>query len=157
MSLFFLGDILGCLIDISNKYVMFYLNGVPLPKPHFEFLTGMPEETGYFAAASFMSFQQCRFNFGHMPFRLIWTSGFVRNITFISLHCKKARVWNFLFIVELNKQVPPTKHRFQNIQRLWLSYKGAKDNPSKVGIIHSFSLLQKVKGFFAFAESKGFL
>ncbi|VDD90977.1 unnamed protein product [Enterobius vermicularis] len=63
------GDILGCLIDISNKYVMFYLNGVPLPKPHFEFLTGMPEETGYFAAASFMSFQQCRFNFGHMPFR----------------------------------------------------------------------------------------
>lgn len=63
------GDILGCLIDISNKYVMFYLNGVPLPKPHYEFLNKMPEDTGFFAAASFMSFQQCRFNFGHKRFR----------------------------------------------------------------------------------------
>ena len=29
----------------------------------------LPEGDGVFAAASFMSFQQCRFNFGDTPFR----------------------------------------------------------------------------------------
>uniref|UniRef100_A0A158R567 RING finger and SPRY domain-containing protein 1 n=1 Tax=Syphacia muris TaxID=451379 RepID=A0A158R567_9BILA len=63
------GDVLGCLIDISNKYVLFYLNGVRLQKRHVDFLSGIPPDTGIFAGASFMSFQQCRFNFGHKPFR----------------------------------------------------------------------------------------
>ncbi|RXG52170.1 RING finger and SPRY domain-containing protein 1, partial [Armadillidium vulgare] len=59
------GDVLGLLLDINNSKVVFYLNGVPLqPKVKiFEHAT-----KGFFAAASFMSFQQCEFNFGWKSF-----------------------------------------------------------------------------------------
>lgn len=65
------GDYLGCLLDIPGRYVQFYLNGRPLQQPHREFIERCAEnaDSGFFAAASFMSFQQCRFNFGHKPFR----------------------------------------------------------------------------------------
>ncbi|KAK6056689.1 SPRY domain protein [Cooperia oncophora] len=63
------GDVVGCLLNIPMGTVMFYLNGRPLQRPHLEFLRNRPAGDGVFAAASFMSFQQCRFNFGAEPFQ----------------------------------------------------------------------------------------
>ncbi|VDL73757.1 unnamed protein product [Nippostrongylus brasiliensis] len=63
------GDVVGCLLNIPLGTVMFYLNGRPLQRPHLEFLRNRPAGDGVFAAASFMSFQQCRFNFGAEPFK----------------------------------------------------------------------------------------
>lgn len=60
------GDTLGLLLDIDNCEVIFYLNGSPLPPQRCLF---NHVQTGFFAAASFMSFQQCRFNFGSEPFK----------------------------------------------------------------------------------------
>ncbi|XP_015912570.1 RING finger and SPRY domain-containing protein 1 [Parasteatoda tepidariorum] len=60
------GDILGCLLDVGKSYVIFYLNGKPLP-PYTQLFQSA--RSGFFAAASFMSFQQCEFNFGRTPFK----------------------------------------------------------------------------------------
>ncbi|XP_055892147.1 RING finger and SPRY domain-containing protein 1-like [Biomphalaria glabrata] len=60
------GDILGLLLDLENQYLIFYLNGDPLPSYKQLFTHA---RTGFFAAASFMSFQQCEFNFGEKQFR----------------------------------------------------------------------------------------
>lgn len=60
------GSVLGCLLDMDRQEIVFSLNGErcePL-KLIFENV-----KTGFFAAASFMSFQQCRFNFGTAPFK----------------------------------------------------------------------------------------
>lgn len=59
------GDTLGVLLDLDLQEVIFYLNGVPLP-PNKQVFDNA--KVGFFAAASFMSFQQCDFNFGRMPF-----------------------------------------------------------------------------------------
>jgi len=59
------GDILGSLLDLTNSQVIFYLNGHPLP-PLTQLFNNAT--SGFFAAASFMSFQQCDFNFGRKPF-----------------------------------------------------------------------------------------
>jgi len=59
------GDIVGCFIDIDNQVIIFYLNGVPL-KPFNQVFQNT--SSGFFPAASFMSFQQCEFNFGWKPF-----------------------------------------------------------------------------------------
>jgi RING finger and SPRY domain-containing protein 1 len=60
------GSILGCLLDLDAKEVVFSLDGIEtgILNQVFEFA-----EEGFFAAASFMSFQQCRFNFGAEPFK----------------------------------------------------------------------------------------
>ncbi|XP_063232798.1 RING finger and SPRY domain-containing protein 1-like [Bacillus rossius redtenbacheri] len=60
------GDVLGCLLDLNKPEMLFYVNGVPLKPCTHVFKT---VRSGFFAAASFMSFQQCRFNFGSKPFR----------------------------------------------------------------------------------------
>lgn len=60
------GDILGCLLNIESEQVIFSLNGVALP-PYRQLFNSV--KSGFFAAASFMSFQQCEFNFGSAPFR----------------------------------------------------------------------------------------
>lgn len=60
------GDTLGLLLDIDNYSIIFYLNGKALPASRQLFKHA---KTGFFAAASFMSFQQCEFNFGAKPFR----------------------------------------------------------------------------------------
>ncbi|XP_013184944.1 RING finger and SPRY domain-containing protein 1 [Amyelois transitella] len=60
------GDVLGCLIDMAAKEVIFSINGLRL-EPCTEIFENT--RTGFFAAASFMAFQQCRFNFGHEPYR----------------------------------------------------------------------------------------
>jgi len=76
------GDVLGCLLSLvpKNRFAAFFLNGKPLPdrdfpslnrlflqfEGHFGASTPLPS---FFAAASFMSFQQCIFNFGKNPFR----------------------------------------------------------------------------------------
>ncbi|KAL7297681.1 hypothetical protein TKK_0009347 [Trichogramma kaykai] len=60
------GDILGCLLDLNKQEIIFSINGAPLKtcKQLFE-----KARSGFFAAASFMSFQQCLFNFGNVPFK----------------------------------------------------------------------------------------
>lgn len=60
------GDILGCLLDIENQLIWFSVNGHLIPPCTHVF--GMAK-SGFFAAASFMSFQQCHFNFGAEPFK----------------------------------------------------------------------------------------
>ncbi|XP_066256182.1 RING finger and SPRY domain-containing protein 1-like [Euwallacea similis] len=60
------GDVLGCLLDLHNQQIIFSVNGVSLPPSVHVFSMA---KSGFFAAASFMSFQQCRFNFGAEPFR----------------------------------------------------------------------------------------
>lgn len=62
------GDVLGCLLDVPRKRCTFSLNGRALP-PCGERLFQAAAGERYFAAASFMSFQQCRFNFGARPFK----------------------------------------------------------------------------------------
>uniref|UniRef100_A0A182NUG3 RING finger and SPRY domain-containing protein 1 n=1 Tax=Anopheles dirus TaxID=7168 RepID=A0A182NUG3_9DIPT len=62
------GSVLGCLLDLDAREVIFSLDGVDG-----EVLTQLFESEGaatdgFFAAASFMSFQQCRFNFGSTAF-----------------------------------------------------------------------------------------
>lgn len=59
------GDVFGTLLDLEDYQIGFYLNGVPLPPNDTVFQNA---RSGFFAAASFMSFQQCEFNFGHKPF-----------------------------------------------------------------------------------------
>ena len=60
------GDILGCLLDMNKLEIIFSINGVPL-KPCVQVFKTV--RSGFFAAASFMSFQQCLFNFGNVPFK----------------------------------------------------------------------------------------
>jgi len=60
------GDIVGCFIDIDSQTIIFSLNGNPLPPFNQVFQNA---KSGFFPAASFMSFQQCEFNFGWRPFR----------------------------------------------------------------------------------------
>lgn len=60
------GDIVGFLLDLDKKYMAFSLNGNILPPESEVFASA---QTGFFAAASFMSFQQCEFNFGLTPFK----------------------------------------------------------------------------------------
>ncbi|CAF2139336.1 unnamed protein product [Rotaria magnacalcarata] len=64
------GDIVGCLIDFNQREVIFSLNGYSLD-PSRKLFASLSNRIvdGYFAAASFMSYQHCRFNFGSMPFR----------------------------------------------------------------------------------------
>ena len=51
------GDIVGSLLDLNNKRLTFYHNGRAI-SPLYDFFAH--NESGFFAAASFMSFQQCR-------------------------------------------------------------------------------------------------
>uniref|UniRef100_A0A1B6DCF9 B30.2/SPRY domain-containing protein n=1 Tax=Clastoptera arizonana TaxID=38151 RepID=A0A1B6DCF9_9HEMI len=60
------GDVLGCLLDLSENIVKFYINGELFASSKELFNQA---SSGFFAAASFMSFQQCRFNFGNKPFQ----------------------------------------------------------------------------------------
>ncbi|KAA0202559.1 hypothetical protein HAZT_HAZT008824, partial [Hyalella azteca] len=61
------GDVLGSLLDLNQRQLIFYLNGLPLLTPITEIFAAT-QLSGFFAAASFMSFQQCEFNFGRRPF-----------------------------------------------------------------------------------------
>ncbi|KAF1768191.1 hypothetical protein GCK72_000003 [Caenorhabditis remanei] len=63
------GDVIGVLLNIPSGEVVFFLNGIPLREPNTEFLSNRQPAEGVFAAASFMSFQQCRFNFGASRFK----------------------------------------------------------------------------------------
>ncbi|XP_063986864.1 RING finger and SPRY domain-containing protein 1-like [Diachasmimorpha longicaudata] len=60
------GDVLGCLLDLDKLEIIFSINGVPLKPCVDVFKTA---RSGFFAGASFMSFQQCLFNFGNVPFK----------------------------------------------------------------------------------------
>jgi len=60
-----MGDVLGSLIDVEGKVVKFYLNGRLIVSSSIIFKASSSE---FYVGASFMSFQQCRFNFGNTPF-----------------------------------------------------------------------------------------
>ncbi|XP_030059591.1 RING finger and SPRY domain-containing protein 1 isoform X2 [Microcaecilia unicolor] len=60
------GDTIGFLLDLQKKQMIFYLNGNHLPPEKQVFSSAT---SGFFAAASFMSYQQCEFNFGAKPFK----------------------------------------------------------------------------------------
>ncbi|XP_047524393.1 RING finger and SPRY domain-containing protein 1-like isoform X1 [Pieris napi] len=60
------GDVLGCLIDLTTKEIIFSMNGQRLPTYNEIFEA---TKYGFFAAASFMAYQQCKFNFGKEPFK----------------------------------------------------------------------------------------
>ncbi len=65
------GDIVGSVLDLENGLVGFYHNGSLAVAFDGIFRKERGDEDplmGFFAAASFMSFQQCRFNFGSEPF-----------------------------------------------------------------------------------------
>lgn len=66
------GSVLGCLLDLDREEIVFSLNGERTQTLQLIFEN---VKTGFFAAASFMSFQQCRFNFGTEPFRYAPTEG----------------------------------------------------------------------------------
>jgi len=59
------GDVLGLLLDLEKGIVMFSLNGSEIEKDFKVAHSG----AGFFAGASFMSFQHCIFNFGAQPFK----------------------------------------------------------------------------------------
>jgi len=61
------GDIVGCLIDLEKFEISFSLNG-KMSEPNSDLFKNKPLSTQYYAAASFMPFQQCVFNFGRVPF-----------------------------------------------------------------------------------------
>ncbi|XP_072836705.1 RING finger and SPRY domain-containing protein 1 [Pogona vitticeps] len=67
------GDTIGFLLDLQDKKMIFYLNGNQLPAEKQVFSSAV---SGFFAAASFMSYQQCEFNFGAKPFRYPPTTKF---------------------------------------------------------------------------------
>lgn len=60
------GDIVGSLLDLNRGEIVFSLNGKSLQPFNQVFNQAT---SGFFAAASFMSFQQCQFNFGSCPFK----------------------------------------------------------------------------------------
>ncbi|XP_074149592.1 RING finger and SPRY domain-containing protein 1 isoform X1 [Sminthopsis crassicaudata] len=60
------GDTIGFLLDLQEKQMIFCLNGSQLPSEKQVFTSAV---SGFFAAASFMSYQQCEFNFGAKPFK----------------------------------------------------------------------------------------
>ncbi|XP_070575389.1 RING finger and SPRY domain-containing protein 1-like [Ptychodera flava] len=60
------GDVVGFLLDLEKQEMIFSLNGHALPPENQVFQSA---SCGFFAAASFMSFQQCEFNFGMTPFK----------------------------------------------------------------------------------------
>lgn len=61
------GDIVGCLIDLDKFEIRFSLNG-RMSEANSDLFRNKPLSTQYYAAASFMPFQQCAFNFGRVPF-----------------------------------------------------------------------------------------
>ncbi|CAF0717503.1 unnamed protein product [Brachionus calyciflorus] len=61
------GDVVGLLLDISQKKVMFYLNGILVTPVHTDLFRKV--NNGIFPAASLMSFQHILFNFGKDPFK----------------------------------------------------------------------------------------
>lgn len=61
------GDVVGFLLDIDSETIIFSLNGAQLSTPHKTIFN--EAKTGFFAAASFMSFQHALFNFGREPFK----------------------------------------------------------------------------------------
>ncbi|OQR76636.1 RING finger and SPRY domain-containing protein 1-like [Tropilaelaps mercedesae] len=61
-------DILGCLLDVDRQECIFSLNGAPLAASVCAAIFNSTKESGFFAAASYMTYQQCRFNFGLTEF-----------------------------------------------------------------------------------------
>lgn len=59
----------GCLLDIDRREYIFWRNGTRMSVPVYEEFFNSTKESGFFAAASFMTFQHCRFNFGLTEFR----------------------------------------------------------------------------------------
>ncbi|RWS31599.1 RING finger and SPRY domain-containing protein 1-like protein [Leptotrombidium deliense] len=94
------GDVLGCLLDIDNRKIIFYLNGCPTAPCDKIFKSA---RSGFTAAASFMSFQQCSFNFGRDAFKYP-----PRNIKFSCFNQHGS-------ITEVDKIIYPKHIRLRNL------------------------------------------
>lgn len=94
------GSVLGCLLDLDRQEIVFSLNG-----ERAERLTVIFEsvKTGFFAAASFMSFQQCRFNFGTEPFRYPPDDGPCQTFNSVGEIGDKTILPRHLFLKQLRK------------------------------------------------------
>jgi hypothetical protein len=59
------GDVVGCFLDLTTKSMSFALNGDNLGVA----FTNVAVGSGLYPAISISVHQQCRFNFGHTPFK----------------------------------------------------------------------------------------
>ncbi|XP_013138462.1 PREDICTED: RING finger and SPRY domain-containing protein 1-like [Papilio polytes] len=63
------GDVLGCLLDITNKTITFFLNGKESIVTSDDFFAPTEETKKFFPAITIAPFQQCVVNLGNRPFR----------------------------------------------------------------------------------------
>lgn len=97
------GSVLGCLLDMEQQQIVFSLNGHCMQPLRMIFDN---VQSGFFAAASFMSFQQCRFNFGTEPFKYPPRTdehGSVGNFNAIGLIRDKTILPRHLYLDQLRK------------------------------------------------------
>ncbi|GMR53804.1 hypothetical protein PMAYCL1PPCAC_23999 [Pristionchus mayeri] len=99
------GDTVGCLLDLNRRRIIFSLNGIEISDSSHSFFSRLSPNDGIFAAASFMSFQQCIFNFGASPFR------FPPRIPFISFNDGGAR------LTQSQKTILPRRRRMEELAR----------------------------------------
>ncbi|GMT28716.1 hypothetical protein PFISCL1PPCAC_20013 [Pristionchus fissidentatus] len=99
------GDTIGCLLDLRKRRIGFSLNGIDISDCSQPFFSGLSQHDGIFAAASFMSFQQCIFNFGASPFR------HSPSISFISFNEGGAR------LTQEEKTILPRRRRVELLSR----------------------------------------
>ncbi|XP_045542159.1 RING finger and SPRY domain-containing protein 1-like isoform X2 [Papilio machaon] len=63
------GDVLGCLLDINNKTINFFLNGRQSMIIYPDFFSPTRPPKKFFPAITMPPFQQCIVNLGQKPFR----------------------------------------------------------------------------------------
>ncbi|GMT00745.1 hypothetical protein PENTCL1PPCAC_30836, partial [Pristionchus entomophagus] len=99
------GDTVGCLLDLRRRRIVFSLNGIDISDSSHSFFSRLSPNDGIFAAASFMSFQQCIFNFGASPFR------YPPRLQFISFNEGGAR------LTQEEKTILPRRRRMELLSR----------------------------------------
>ncbi|XP_045542058.1 RING finger and SPRY domain-containing protein 1 [Papilio machaon] len=62
-------EVLGCLLDITNKSISFFLNGFEVVMNSNDFFSPTRPPKKFFPAITIAPFQQCIVNFGQKPFR----------------------------------------------------------------------------------------
>lgn len=102
------GDVIGLLLDIDNQQIIFSLNGIPLKQPHTQVFKQV-NSGGFFAAASFMSFQHCLFNFGSLPFKYPPTA------------CNYRRFIDYGVLNDNEKVILPRKLKMELLRKIKIS------------------------------------
>ncbi|KPI91930.1 RING finger and SPRY domain-containing protein 1 [Papilio xuthus] len=63
------GDVIGCLLNITKRRVIFYMNGRETSVSSHDFFTDNKNSRTFFPAITMSAFQQCRVNLGREQFR----------------------------------------------------------------------------------------